>query len=442
MENQNPELLKKIRQQFDSAPYPRIPLDKSPKNEYELLFIHNLVTPYYLKYKKLINTEGKLILDAGCGSGYKSLVLAEANPGAKIVGIDISEQSVELARQRLKFHGFENAEFYVLSIEDLPQLGYQFDYVNADEVLYLCPNLFNSMQAIKQVLKPQGIIRANLHSLHQRANYFRAQSLFKMMGVMDESSQELQAEVARDTINSIKNEVLLKAQTWNTPGYKNEEWLLANYLLQGDKGYTIPEVFAVLKATDLQFLSMVKWQQWELMDLFNEPGHLPGFLAFSLPEASVEEQLHLFELIHPVHRLLDFWCGHSEQECIVPVGEWTEANWQTAQVHLHPQLRTDQAKADLIESIKTHRPYEISQYVKLPTPIPITLESSRAACLLPLWSGGQTVLFLAERWQQIYSVDSVTLEPITGQRALQQVKELLILLNAFLYVLLERSGSN
>ncbi|VXD21793.1 hypothetical protein PL8927_720199 [Planktothrix serta PCC 8927] len=72
MQNQDPELLEKIRQQFDSAPYPRIPLEQSPKTDYELLFIHNLVTPYYLKYQKVINTEGKVILDAGCGAGYIS----------------------------------------------------------------------------------------------------------------------------------------------------------------------------------------------------------------------------------------------------------------------------------------------------------------------------------------------------------------------------------
>ena len=66
MQNQDSELFDKIRQQYDSAPYPRIPLEQSPKNNYELLFIHNLVTSYYLKYQKVINKEGKVILDAGC----------------------------------------------------------------------------------------------------------------------------------------------------------------------------------------------------------------------------------------------------------------------------------------------------------------------------------------------------------------------------------------
>jgi len=43
-----------------------------------------------------------------------------------------------------------------------------------------------------------------------------------------------------------------------------------NYLLQGDKGFTITELFAALKAADLEFISMVNWRQWDLMDLFKE----------------------------------------------------------------------------------------------------------------------------------------------------------------------------
>ena len=84
----------------------------------------------------------------------------------------------------------------------------------------------------------------------------------------------------------------------------------------------------------------------------------------------------------------------------------------------------------------------ISQYVKLPTIVPITLESRRAACLLPLWETEQPMISLVERWQQIQPVDPVTLEPITPQIAFEQVKELLTTLDAFLYVLLEHSGSN
>ncbi len=439
MKNQDPELLEKIRQQFDSAPYPRIPLEKSPKTDYELLFIHNLVTPYYLKHKKIINTEGKVILDAGCGTGYKSLVLAEANPGAKIVGIDISEQSVEMARQRLEYHGFDNTEFHVLPIEKLPQLGYEFDYINNDESLYLFPDITVPLKAMKSVLKPEGMIRTNLHSAFQRVNYFRAQSLFNMMGLMDENPTELEINFTGELMKALKNQVLLKSQTYNPEKINEKEWVLMNYLFQGDKGYTIPDLFSALRTVDLELISMVRWRQWEPLDLFEDSENLPAFLALSLPELSIEERLHFYELLHPIHRLLDFWCGHSIETTAVDISDWTQTNWETAKVDLHPQLKSDQAKQDLIECIRTHRPYEISQYVKLPALVPIYVESRRAGCLLPLWEGKQSMRSLVERWKQIQPVDPVTLEPISPQTAVEQVKELLSDLEPFLYVLLECS---
>lgn len=441
MDNQESELIEKIRQQFDNAPYPRVPLEQSPKTDYELLYIHNLVTAYYLRNQKVIETEGKVILDAGCGTGYKSLVLAEANPGARIVGIDLSEEAVNLAQKRLLHHGFENAEFHVLAIENLPQLNINFDYINNDDVLYILPDIAVGLQAMKSVLKPDGIIRANLHSSLQRVNYFRAQALFKAMGLMEVNPRETEIEVARDIMNSLKDDVILKAQTWRPERAQDEEWVLMNYLFQGDKGYTVSEMFAALEVSDLEFVSMVNWRHWELTDLFKEPDNLPAFLAMTLPEISVEERLHLFELLQPANRLIDFWCAHPNQaQSFVPVPEWTLADWRTALVYLHPQLKTAEAREDITNCITSYKPFEISRYVRLPTKVPILIESMMAACLLPLWEGASSVTDLAERWLKLRPLHPVTLEPGSRETAFEEVKKLLITLEAFMYVLLEPSA--
>jgi len=439
MENQESDLIDQIRQQFDYAPFPRIPLEKSPESEYESLYLHNLVTAYYFRNRKVVNTEGKLILDAGCGSGYKSLILAVANPGAKIVGIDLSEESVKLARHRLEYHGFENAEFHAMKIEELPSLGLQFDYINADEVLYLLPDAVAGMQAMKSVLKPDGIIRTNLHSSIGRAGVFRAQAAFKTMGLMNGTPGELEIEIVRETMDALQDEIWIKAVSWNSDRSNDEAWILSNYLLLGDKGCSVPELFALLRASDLEFISMVAWRRWELMDLFKDPDDLPPFLAMSLPETSVEERLHLFELLHPQHRLFDFWCGNPDQaEPFVPVAEWTEADWQSARVHLHPQLRTSEAREDLSNSIASDTPFEISRYIIVPTLVPIAIDCTIAACLLPLWDGPQSAVSLAEKWLQSGVEPAVNLEPAAQETAFDQVKELLTRLEVFLYVLLER----
>ncbi|TAE58789.1 MAG: class I SAM-dependent methyltransferase, partial [Nostocales cyanobacterium] len=335
MNNAKSDIWDKIRQQFDNSPYPRIPLDKSPKNDRSYLYIHSLVTAYYQRNQKVIDTQDKIILDAGCGSGYKSLALAEANPGVKIIGIDISAESVKLAEQRLKYHGFDNAEFYVLSIYDLPDLKYKFDYINCDETLYLMPDIIAALQAMKAVLKPEGIIRSNLHSSRQRFPFFRAQKLFSLMGLMDETPGDLEISLVVETMKALKNNVNLKMTTWTAEDEKDDaqEAILVNYLLQGDKGFTIEDMFSALNAAELEFIKMRNWRRWDLMSLFKEPDNLPAFLGMSLPEISTEEHLKFFELLHPIHRLLDFWCGHPQAgHEFVPLAEWTDIEWENATV--------------------------------------------------------------------------------------------------------------
>ncbi len=435
------EIKEKIRQQFNFGPYPRQPLDKSPKEDTNSLFIHDLVTPYYLKNQQVISTAGKVILDAGCGSGYESLILAEANPGAQIVGIDLSEKSVGLAQQRLKHHGFENTQFQVLDIEKLPGLGLEFDYINCDDVLYLLPNPSVGLQAMKSVLKPTGMIRANLHSALGRADYFRAQEVFKMMGLLDHNPEELEVSLAKEVMEALKDGVHLKVQTRSALEAEDLQVVfLANHLLQGDKGCSTPEMFAAIKQADLEFVSMVNWRQWELLDLFKDSDNLPAFLGMSLPEISVEERLRLFELFHPVHRLLDFWCTHPGQEdSIAPIFEQESVDWARVQVHLHPQLQTAKVKTGLIESLKAQQPLDLRAYLSITANLPVLVDTQAVACLLALQDGPQPLAALAERWLQLRPKDLITLEPVTLEQAVAELKQLLTRLEVFLYVLLEVS---
>ncbi|MEQ9671752.1 class I SAM-dependent methyltransferase [Coleofasciculus sp. G2-EDA-02] len=440
MDNQNPDLLEKIRQQFEDSPYPINPLDHSPKIDYLWLYIQNLITPYYLRNQRVIETPGKIILDAGCGTGYSSLVLAEANPGAQIIGIDLSEKSVAIAQQRLQVHGFDKAEFYPISIEELPKLGKEFDYINCDEVLYLLPNPVSALQIMRSILKPEGIIRSNLHSSVNRFPYFRAQELFKMMGLMDDTPQDMAMELVCETMKALKDQVLLKRQTWDASFEENRNNILTNYLLQGDKGFTIPEMFSILEASGLEFISMVNWRQWDLISLFKEPDDLPMFLGMSLPETSLQERLHLFELLHPVHRLLDFWCGHPNQaHPRIPVTEWANTDWQEVRVHLHPQLSTPAVRDEMLRCIIQLSPFEISNHLPL-TGVQSLVDSTIAACLLPLLESAQPMSSLVERWQQLRPVHPITLEATTPEEAFELVKQALTGLEENGYVLLERQS--
>jgi len=439
MQVQNAELQEKIRQQFDSAPYPNIPIDQSPKHDANALYVHNLNTPFYLRSQSLIDPRQVTILDVGCGSGYKTLVLAEANPGATIVGIDLSEKSLELARQRLDYYGFTQVQFHALSLDQVTQLGLEFDYINCDEVLYLMPDLVQALEALKAVLKPSGILRSNLHSLYQRQHFFRAQELFTLMGLMQSNPTDPEINAVLDTFKAFKDGVPLKKETWNpqTADADPQEYVLMNFLFQGDQGYTIPDLFAALQETQLELICMVNQPHWDLNLVFQNPQELPAFWQTALPQLAMEARLQIFELIAPVHRLLDFWCGHAGQTpSWQPPQAWQPSDWQTARVQIHPQLHRDSVKADLVECIQQQRSIEISRHLAAPATAPLWLSPYLAACLLPLWEAPQRFATLCQRALQIRSRDPVTLKPMNPHQTNQELRDALINLERYSYILL------
>ncbi|MBW4538554.1 MAG: class I SAM-dependent methyltransferase [Myxacorys chilensis ATA2-1-KO14] len=436
MSIQTSDLLEKLRQQFDNTPYPRIPLESFPTDP-NRLYIHSLVTAYYHRNRKVISTKDRMILDAGCGTGYKSLELAVANPGARIVGIDLSEESVKLARQRLEFHNVENVEFHAMPLEELPSLGMEFDYINNDEVLYLLPDSVVGLRAMQSVLKPDGILRTNFHSSLQRDVYLRSQKFFKLVGLMEGASCESDVELVRQTMRNLKNDVFIKTTAWRPIFETDDERLLVNHLLQGDKGWTLPQFFQALDAAELEFINMSDWRTWDLLSLFQDVDELPITIIMGLADKSYEEQLHLFELLHPVHRLLDIWCGHPRAaHTYTPVSEWTEQHWENSIVHLHPQLITAAFKEDLITCITQLKTFEISQHLNI-TDSPITIDSLMAACLLPLLDAPQGMSDLVQRWQKLRPLNPVTLEAADEKDSFEMAKQLLLQLENLGYILLE-----
>ncbi|MCS7029931.1 MAG: methyltransferase domain-containing protein [Gloeomargarita sp. SKYG116] len=431
------EILEKIRQQFNYGPYPRHSLEQSPRNDRDFLFIHNLTTPYYLRYRQR-PPQNITILDAGCGSGYKALALALANPGAHIVGIDLSEKSVELARQRLAFHQIPSYEFHVMAIEQVADLGIMFDYINCDEVLTLVPDPVASLTALKQVLKPLGIMRINVHNLYQRQYYFQAQEFFRMIGLLNDNPEELEIQIVYEIMEELADQIYVKG-TWrryvkSKPDEKSKEFILMNYLLQGDKGYTIPQLFDCLETAGLEFIEMVYWPKWRLKSLFKNPDNLPAALHLALEEASPAEVLHLVNLLHSGERLLDLWCGHPDAELPPP------ANGQPM-VSLHPQLVDETVKKAWQEHLQGGRPFLLSDYLKVPVQGPfqqeqVEIDAIALGALWPLFEGTQSFQSLLQRWLQLYPRDLLTLEPIAEETAATMLRELLLFLNRYLYVLL------
>jgi hypothetical protein len=104
---------------------------------------------------------------------------------------------------------------------------------------------------------------------------------------------------------------------------------------------------------------------------------------------------------------------------------------------MHPQLKTPAVKEEVVRCIAQFNPFEISMYLRV-TGEQSLVDSSVAACLLPLWEEAQSVPSLIERWQKLRPVHPVTLEPTAESEAFKVVSSSLMGLESSGYVLLER----
>jgi SAM-dependent methyltransferase len=99
-----------------------------------------------------------LVLEAGCGVGAQTVILAGNSPQAAFISIDISEESLAEAQRRVQAASSTNVTFQHADLFDLPFLSACFDHVFVCFVLEHLPNPAGALEALMRVLKPGGSI--------------------------------------------------------------------------------------------------------------------------------------------------------------------------------------------------------------------------------------------------------------------------------------------
>lgn len=94
------------------------------------------------------------VLDVGCGNGWATRLMAQQAPLGRVVGIDISDEMVELARESSA--EFPNVVFREASAEKLPFAEGEFTHAFSMESLYYYADVLRALKEIPRVLKPGG----------------------------------------------------------------------------------------------------------------------------------------------------------------------------------------------------------------------------------------------------------------------------------------------
>lgn len=101
--------------------------------------------------------EGHVVIDLGCGAGNDAFIARhQTGPTGRVIGVDFTPAMIEKARRNAVVRGFDNVEFRLGDIEQLPVADNLADAVVSNCVLNLVPNKAAVFGEIFRTLKPGG----------------------------------------------------------------------------------------------------------------------------------------------------------------------------------------------------------------------------------------------------------------------------------------------
>lgn len=101
--------------------------------------------------------EGETVLDLGSGAGLDCFLAAnKVGEKGKVIGVDMTPEMLDKARENARQGGYANVEFRLGEIENLPVADSSVDVVISNCVINLVPDKVRAFKETFRVLKPGG----------------------------------------------------------------------------------------------------------------------------------------------------------------------------------------------------------------------------------------------------------------------------------------------
>ena len=279
---------------YDRFPFPGDPLQDGPPPGYNWRWCHRSVLASVYGVIPA-GQEQPRILDAGCGTGVSTDYLCHLNPGADVVGVDISDGALAVARERLERSEARQA---VRSLRQeqrsLLDLGDEtpFDYINSVGVLHHLREPEAGLAALADLLAPQGLLHLFLYADAGRWEIHRTQKALTLF----------QAGTGRDGLRLGRELFETLPESNRLRRHHEQRWAVdcapdANfadmYLHPQETSYNLDRLFAFIKTAGLHFAGFSNPEVWDPARL------LQGELLDRAQALPASQQWSLIEQLDP-----------------------------------------------------------------------------------------------------------------------------------------------
>ena len=236
------DVAEQVRDFYDHYPYPP-PVDNLEKYRRQWQDQQRRRCDYHLFWPARSYREDQSILIAGCGTS-QAAKHALRWPGAQITGIDCSETSVRRTKELKQKYDLKNLEVHQLAIEQVAELGMNFDQIVCTGVLHHLADPDAGLRSLRGVLKPGGVMHLMVYAPYGRTGIYMLQEFCRRIGIRATESD------IRDLIAALRalppghplESVLSQA-----PDFRHEAALADALLHPQDRAYSVPQLFDFLE---------------------------------------------------------------------------------------------------------------------------------------------------------------------------------------------------
>ena len=246
-----------VREFYQRHPYPP-PVDNLDRYRERWNDMQRRRADFHLFEPTKPYREDRTILIAGCGTS-QAAKHAVRWPNAKITGIDISRTGIEHTEKLKREYRLDNLEVMELPVERAAELDCRFDHVVCTGVLHHLANPDKGLQALRDVLEPDGSMHLMVYAPYGRAGIYLLQDYCRRLGI-GTSKQEI-----RDLAESLRalpqNHPLVPLLS-STPDFKQEAALADALLHPQDRPYSVEQFIDFLDVSGLQLARWIRQAEY------------------------------------------------------------------------------------------------------------------------------------------------------------------------------------